>query len=153
MNSPVPPVRQVLLQKIFLKDASMEVPQAPQVFTRQWQPQVDVQMATAVQALNAEQHQVVLTVTITAKLGEDVAFLAEVHQAGLFLLKGVAEAAERHRVLSIECPQVLFPFAREAAAELIQRAGFPQLLLQPVNFEQLYEEHVARKGGPEPKAH
>jgi len=151
MSTPNPvPARQILLQKIFLKDASMEVPLAPQVFTRQWQPQVDVQMGTAIQALSAEQHQVVLTITITAKLDEEVAFLAEVHQAGLFMVKGIPEAAERHKALGIECPTALFPFAREAVAELIQRAGFPQLLLQPVNFEQLYREHVARQDATKP---
>jgi preprotein translocase subunit SecB len=139
--------RQVVLQKIYLKDASLEVPLAPQVFTRAWQPQLDVQVATSLLPLNAEQHQVVLQVTVTAKLDQDVAFLAEVQQAGIFLLKGLADAAERQRVLGTDCPGILFPFAREAVADLVARGGFPQLLLQPIDFAGLYEEHL-RKNEP-----
>ena len=136
--------RQVVLQKVYIKDASLENPLAPQVFTRSWQPQLDVQVASSLQSLNADQHQVLLTVTVTAKLEQDVAFLAEVHQAGIFLVKGVADDAERRRVLGTECLTILFPFAREAVAELVQRGGFPQLLLQPIDFTTLYEEHVRR---------
>ena len=136
--------KQVVLQKVYLKDASLEVPAAPQVFMRTGSPQIDVQIATTLQALAAEQHQVLLTVTVTARLEQEVAFLAEVQQAGIFLVRGVPDAAERQRVLGAECPQVLFPFAREAVADLVQRGGFPQLLLQPVNFENLYREHLAQ---------
>lgn len=145
--------RQVLLQKIYLKDASLEVPKAPHVFTRQWQPQIDVQMSTGIQTLAAEQFQVVLSVTVTAKLEEEVAFLAEVQQGGIFQVSGIPEAAERQRVLGTECVRSLFPFAREAVADLIQRGGFPQLLLQPVNFDALYDEHVARAAAPAATAH
>ena len=136
------PVKQVVLQKIYLKDASLEIPLAPQIYTRNWQPQIDVQVATTLQTLNPEQHQVLLSVTVTAKLGEDVAFLAEVQQAGIFLLKGIAEGGERQRVLGTDCPNILFPFAREAVSELVVRGGFPQLLLQPVDFAGLYQEHL-----------
>ena len=142
MTEPSPVVKQVVLQKIYLKDASLEVPLAPQIYTRNWQPQIDVQVATSLQPLNAEQHQVLLSVTVTAKLGEDVAFLAEVQQAGIFLLKGMAEDSERQRVLGTDCPNILFPFAREAVSELVVRGGFPQLLLQPVDFTGLYQEHL-----------
>ena len=143
MNQPLAP-RQVVLQKVYIKDASLENPLAPQVFTRSWQPQLDVQVASSLQSLNADQHQVLLTVTVTARLEQDVAFLAEVHQAGIFLVQGVADDAERRRVLGTECLSILFPFAREAVAELVQRGGFPQLLLQPIDFTTLYEEHVRR---------
>jgi preprotein translocase subunit SecB len=143
MTEPAPE-RQVILQKIYLKDASMEVPLAPQIYTRQWQPQIDVQITTSLQALSAEQHQVLLSVTITARLDKDVAFLAEVHQAGIFLVKGQAGEAETRKLLGADCPGILFPFAREAAAELIQRAGFPQFLLQPVDFEALYHQHLTQ---------
>jgi preprotein translocase subunit SecB len=144
-------VKQLILQKIFLKDASLEVPLAPQVFTRAWQPQIDVQVGTSLQALSADQHQVLLSVTVTAKLAQEVAFLAEVHQAGIFQLKGFDDQDERQKVLATDGPDALFPFAREALADLIQRGGFPQILLQPVNFEALYQEHKARSG--EAKAH
>ncbi|HUS25569.1 MAG TPA: protein-export chaperone SecB [Candidatus Binatia bacterium] len=145
------PARQVLLQKIYVKDASLEVPGAPQVFTRAWSPQVDVQIETAAVTLGPDQHHVTLTVTVTAKLEQDVAFLAEVRQAGIFLVRGVPEARDRQKVLGADCPHHLFPFAREAIAELVQRGGFPQLLLQPVDFESLYREHLAR--GEPARAH
>jgi len=134
------PQKQLLLQKVYVKDASLEIPLAPQVFTRSWQPQLDVQVTSALQPLNADQHQVLLSITVTAKLDQDVAFLAEVHQAGIFLVRGVSDEAERRRVLGTDCLTVLFPFAREAVAELVQRGGFPQLLLQPIDFAALYDE-------------
>ncbi|TXH04742.1 MAG: protein-export chaperone SecB [Nevskiaceae bacterium] len=138
-----PADRQVLLQKIYLKDASLEVPLAPQVFTRQWQPQLDVQVNTQVAPLGNDAYNMVLSVTVTAKLGEDVGFLVEVHQAGVFTIAGFAEA-ELGTVLGGYCPGLLFPFAREAVADLVQRGGFPQLLLQPINFDALYLEHQQR---------
>jgi preprotein translocase subunit SecB len=143
MNEPLAP-RQIVLQKVYIKDASLENPLAPAVFTRSWQPQLDVQVTSALQSLNTDQHQVLLTITVTAKLEQEVAFLAEVHQAGIFLIQGVTDDAERRRVLGTECLSILFPFAREAVAELVQRGGFPQLLLQPIDFTTLYEEHVRR---------
>lgn len=142
MSEPPPaPGRQLVLQKVYVKDASLEIPLAPQVFTRQWQPQLDVQVTSALQPLNPDQHQVLLSVTVTARLEQDVAFLAEVQQAGIFLVKGVADDAERKRVLGTECLTILFPFVREAVSELVQRGGFPQLLLQPIDFAALYDEH------------
>ena len=138
--------RQLLVQKVYLKDASLEIPLAPQVFTRQWQPQLDVQVQSSLQPLNADQHQVLLSLTVTAKIEQDVAFLAEVHQAGIFLVRGIADEAERKRVLGTECLAILFPFARESVAELVQRGGFPQLLLQPIDFAALYEEHQRKTG-------
>lgn len=143
MSEPVAP-RQVVLQKVYVKDASLESPQAPQVFTRTWQPQLDVQVTSSLLSLNPEQHQVLLSVTVTAKLEQDVAFLAEVHQAGIFLIKGVGDEAERRRVLGTECLSILYPFAREAVADLVQRGGFPSLLLQPIDFAALYDEHARR---------
>ena len=137
------PPRQVVLQKIYVKDASLEIPLAPQVFTRAWQPQIDVQVTTSLLSLNAEQHQVMLQLTVTAKLEQEVAFLVEVHQAGIFLLKGLAEA-ERHRVLGTDCPGILFPFVRETVADLVSRGGFPQFLLQPIDFGALYQEHLRK---------
>jgi preprotein translocase subunit SecB len=143
-DAPAAAPRQLVLQKVYVKDASLEIPQAPQVFTRNWQPQLDVQVTSSLQALNAEQHQVLLSVTVTAKLEQDVAFLAEVQQAGIFMIKGVTDDTERKRVLGTECLTILFPFAREAVAELVQRGGFPQLLLQPIDFAALYDEHLRK---------
>ena len=117
---------------------------APQVFTRQWQPQVDVQVNTDIKPLDNDQYHVVLAVTVTAKLGEDIAFLAEAHQAGIFVVRGFATNEERQAILAGYCPGLIFPFARETIAEMVQRGGFPQMLLQPINFEALYLEHVNR---------
>ena len=89
-------------------------------------------------------HQVMLTVTVTAKLGEDTGFLVEVHQAGIFEISGFAAEGELQAIVAGYCPGVIFPFAREAIADLIQRSGFPPVLLQPINFEALYVEHLAR---------
>ena len=118
--------RQVLLQKFFVKDASVEVPNAPQVFTKPWKPDVDVQVNTRVQDMTQDQWQVILTITVTAKLGDETAFLVEAHQAGVFLLKGFNTSTERGAVLGAYCPSLIFPFARETIADLVQRAGFPQ---------------------------
>jgi preprotein translocase subunit SecB len=135
--------KQVVLQKIYVKDASLEVPNAPEIFTQEWAPKLDVQLNTAVQDLGADTHQVVLTVTLSARLGERTAYHAEVQQGGVFRLTGFADS-ERRAVLGAYCPSVLFPFAREAAADLIQRGGFPAFLLQPVNFDALYQQHVTQ---------
>jgi preprotein translocase subunit SecB len=143
-NTPNPNPRQVLLQRIYLKDASVEVPLAPQVFTRPMNPQLDVQVGTATTELGEGVHQVMLTVTVTAKLGEETGFLVEVHQAGIFQVIGFGGEGELQAVLAAYCPGVIFPFAREAVADLIQRTGFPPVLLQPINFDALYAEHLAR---------
>ena len=135
--------RQVVLQKMYVKDASLEVPLAPQIFTRQWQPETDVQVNTQYTNLGENNHQVLLSVTVTAKAGADVGFLVEVHQAGIFTITGFDET-ELGAVLGGYAPGLLFPFAREAVADLVQRAGFPQLLLQPINFDALYLEHQQR---------
>lgn len=140
--------KQVLLQKIYLKDASVEIPQAPAVFTRNWQPQVDVQLQTGAKPMSEDRVEVVLSITVTTKLGDDTAFLIEIHQAGIFALRGFPQDGEERRaVLGAYCPNLLFPFARETVADLVQRAGFPQLLLQPVNFDSLYLEHRKRATG------
>ncbi|MGH8453200.1 MAG: protein-export chaperone SecB [Nevskiales bacterium] len=136
--------KQVVLQKIYVKDASLEVPNAPEIFTQEWAPKLDVQLNTAVQDLGPDSHQVILTVTLSARLGERTAYHAEVQQAGVFKLSGFDSDAERRAVLGAYCPGVLFPFAREVAADLIQRGGFPAFLLQPVNFDALYQQHLAQ---------
>ena len=145
---PVPPAagdtRQVFLQRLYLKDASLEMPNAPQILTKPQQPQIDVQVGTAVNAIAEELFQVVLSVTVTAKIETEVAFLVEAHQAGIFQISGFGNEAERQAVIAAYCPGVVFPFVRETIANLIQRTGYPPVLLQPINFEALYAEHLAR---------
>lgn len=137
---------QVLLQKIYLKDASIEIPQAPAIFTRVEQPTIDIQLNTNAQGVSPDNYQVTLSVTITAKMpGGDTAFLIEAHQAGVFLVKGFENPADVEAVLGVFCPNTIFPFARESVADLMQRAGFTPVLLQPVNFEALFVEHRNRR--------
>jgi preprotein translocase subunit SecB len=137
--------RQVLLQKIYVKDASIEVPGAPQIFATTAQPQIDVNVGTQMKALDGDHFHVVLSVTVTAKNGNDTVFLVEVQQGGIFLVSGFANAAEKGAILGGYCPSLLFPFAREAVADFVQKAGFPQLLLQPINFEAMYLDHLNKQ--------
>jgi len=136
--------KQVVMQKVFIHDASLEVPKAPQIFTRKWEPQVDLSINTAVQRVEGETYQVTLTVTATTKVGEEVAYICEIQQAGIFVLQGIADDAERRAILGAYCPNVLFPFVREAVNDFVQRGGFPQMLLQPVNFDAIYQQHLAQ---------
>jgi preprotein translocase subunit SecB len=136
--------RQVLIQKVYIKDASIESPQAPKIFTTAVQPQIDINVATQTTPLQDDLYNVILTVTITAKIGEETAFLVEVHQGGIFLVRGFSNPAEKGIILGGYCASMLFPFAREAVADFVQKAGFPPLLLQPINFEGMYLEQMAR---------
>jgi preprotein translocase subunit SecB len=137
--------RQVLLQKIYVKDASIEVPSAPQVFTHNVQPQIDVNVGTTMKSLDNDLYNIVLNITVTAKNGADAVFLVEVQQAGIFLVRNFPTNAEKAAILGGYCPSLLFPFAREAVADFVQKAGFPQLLLQPINFEAMYLEALQRQ--------
>jgi preprotein translocase subunit SecB len=131
------PAQQFALQRIYIKDLSFEMPLGAEAFTKQWQPQVHVDLNTKSDRIADDIYEAVLTITITAKLGEETAFLVEVQQAGLFLVKGV-EGEQLRRVLMIMCPNILFPYARETIDSLTTRGSFPPLMLQPVNFESLY---------------
>ncbi len=135
--------RQVGLQKIYIRDASIEVPDGPRVFTEEYNPEVNVDLNTQIQSLSDETHQVVLTVTVTAKQGERTAYIVEVQQAGVFQIEGFPDENERDHVLGAYCPSILFPYIRESVGDMVQRAGFPHFLLQPVNFDLLYAQHRA----------
>jgi preprotein translocase subunit SecB len=134
------PEQMVNLEKIYLKDVSFETPNSPQVFTKEWQPEVNIDLSSDGQAMGENHYENVLTITVTAKNDGEVAFLAEVHQAGVFQINGFTEE-QLETVLGIFCPTTLFPYAREALSDLITRGGFPQLLLNPVNFEALYAQN------------
>lgn len=127
------------LEKIYVKDSSFEVPNAPLVFLEGKAPEIGVQLGIQHSRVNAEQslYEVVLAVTVTAKLADKNVFLAETHQAGLFRIAGVPDA-ELPKVLEIACPNVLLPFARQILSNMIESGGFPQLLINPINFEALY---------------
>jgi len=133
------PAQQVNLQKIYLKDVSFETPNSPQIFTKDWQPEVNIDLATNGQPLEGNLYESVLTLTVTAKSAGETAFLAEVHQAGIFEIVGFSEE-QLTSILGIFCPTTLFPYAREAISELVSKGGFPQMLLAPVNFEALFAQ-------------
>ena len=129
------------IQRLYVKDLSLETPNTPQIFLEQWEPQLTMDLATnASLVLEDGMREVVLTVTVTVKIKEKVAFLIEVKQAGIFMLKGFDENQLNHMLGSF-CPNVLYPYAREVVTDAVMRAGFPQLYLAPVNFEALYEQH------------
>ncbi len=159
-NTPVTPTGngagenavQLSLQKVYIKDASFEVPGAPQIFQEQGQPQVQLNLSQQVGTLAENVYEVVLTVTVTCKLAEKTAYLAEVQQAGVFGMSGF-DVANRDAVLATYCPNVLYPYARQVVSDLIQNGGFPPFLLQPINFESLYAEQMRRRAdGQQPNA-
>jgi preprotein translocase subunit SecB len=129
--------QQFALQRIYIKDSSFEAPLGAKAFTKQWRPQVHVDLNTGSSRIDDDNYEVVLTITITAKLDEETAFLVEVQQAGLFLVKGL-DGENLRRVLAIMCPTILFPYARETIDALVLKGSFPPMMLQPVNFEALY---------------
>jgi preprotein translocase subunit SecB len=132
---------QFQIQKLYTKDVSYELPNAPQVFQEQGQADVKMSLSQRVESLGDNLHEVVLTVTVTATVGEKTAYLAEVAQAGIFLVAGFNEQAT-HAVMNTMCPSTLFPYARQTISGLISGGGFPPLTLQPVNFEQLYAQRM-----------
>ncbi len=128
------------IQKIYVKDISFETPNSPKIFTTKWNPKTDVHIQTENSKLDNDIFEVCITITVTATQEETTAFLVEVKQAGIFLLQNFKN--DQHgQLLGSYCPNILFPFAREAIAELIAKGGFPQLLLNPVNFDVLYQQH------------
>ncbi len=133
--------QQFAIQKIYLKDVSFESPNAPGVFQENdWQPEINVQLNTEGKSLAEGVHEVTLTVTVTAKQGDNTAFLVEVKQAGVFQISGFPKE-QMGGMIGAFCPETLFPFAREAIADLVAKGGFPQLLLAPVNFNALFMQH------------
>jgi len=129
------------IQKVYIKDLSFETPNSPKIFTEKWNPKTDVHIQTENEKLDENIFEVVITVTVTATQDETTAFLVEVKQAGIFLVENFPE--DQHKqLLGSYCPNVLFPFARETVTELVTKGGFPQLLLNPVNFEALYQQHL-----------
>lgn len=132
------------IQKIYLKDASFEAPNTPAAFTQDWQPNVNVQLHTDVNNIGDKQYEVVLSVTVTAENADKNAFLCEIQQAGIFGLDGFEEP-QLKGMLGSFCPDILFPYAREAVSDMVTRGGFPQLLLAPVNFDALYQEHMKQE--------
>lgn len=133
---------QLALERIYVKDLSFEVPSA-KTFTQEWQPELDINLSSSAEQLDPTHFQVVLSVTVNAKNQGSVAFIAEVHQAGIFLIQGVPQEQLPH-ILGGYCPNILFPFAREAISDIVTKGSFPQLLLAPINFDAAFEENLQR---------
>jgi preprotein translocase subunit SecB len=132
------------IEKIYVKDLSIEVPNAPQIFLERDTPRVDVQLSTKASPLDEGHYEVVLTVTTTASLNDKTVFLVEAHQAAIFQVRNLPQES-LEPVLSITCPNILFPYARETVSDAITRCGFPPFLLAPVNFEALYQQRVQQQ--------
>jgi preprotein translocase subunit SecB len=138
------PDKQLAIQKIYIKDFSFESPSSPQVFAKtDWAPKTDLNLRSSHTAGENDSHEVVLTITVEAKENDKTVFLVELHQAGLFHITGYGEDEFRAIVGSF-CPNILFPYARESIASVISKGGFPEFVLQPINFDALFAQGMAQ---------
>ncbi|MEW6998849.1 protein-export chaperone SecB [Colwelliaceae bacterium BS250] len=135
---------QFQIQRIYTKDVSFESPAGPGIFQKEWQPEIKLDLDTKSNKLADDTFEVTLSITVTANLGEEVAFLCEVQQAGIFTIGNMPEAQVAHTLGSF-CPNTLFPYAREVVASLVSRGTFPQLNLAPVNFDALFASYVQKR--------
>jgi len=136
------------VEKLYVKDLSLEVPNAPQVYMQAESPQLEIQVRHEAAPFAEGLYDVVVTVTVTARAGDRTIFLAEVAQAGIFTARGIPQD-DLEPLLAIGCPTILYPYAREAISDLVTRAGFPAVVLQPISFEQMYmERRQQAAGGP-----
>lgn len=135
---------QFMIQRIYVKDASYEAPGVPAVFQQQWEPELTLDLNTVHTVLDTNVYEVVLTLTATVKSNQVIAFLSEIKQAGIFTIQGAADQQLDH-ILGSFCPNILFPYAREAITAQVIRGSFPQLVLAPINFDALYMQQMEEK--------
>lgn len=138
------------IEKIYVKDLSIEVPNAPQIFLERETPSIEVQIQSAATAIGDGMYEVALTVTVSAKHNETAFFLVEVVKAGIFQIRNVPEQ-DLEPILAVACPNILFPYARETVSDAINRGGFPPVILAPVNFEALYQQRLIEQQQGESK--
>lgn len=136
------------IEKIYVKDLSLEVPNAPEIFLQRENPQVGVELSNGSKQLEEGLYEVAITVTVTSKIEDKTVFLVEVSQAGIFQARNIP-AENIEGLLAVTCPNILFPYAREVVSDLIVRAGFPPVLLSPINFEALYLQQKQQLAGAE----
>ena len=145
--------QQFTMQRMYTKDISFESPATPDIFRQNWQPSVNVDLNTrSAKADEDGNHEVVLSITVTAKIEDKNAFLVEVQQAGIFFASGI-EVEPLKQILATVAPNILFPYAREAIDNIVVKGGFPALMLAPVNFDALYAQAMAQQaaqGGDQP---
>lgn len=127
------------IEKIYVKDLSLEIPNAPSIFLERDTPEINLQLGTRNQSIDAGLYEVQLTVTVTAKIKDKIMFLVEAQQAGIFRIQNIPNE-EIDPVLGIGCPNILFPYLREVVSDIVTRAGFPPVILNPVNFEAIYQQ-------------
>ncbi|MDY0972807.1 protein-export chaperone SecB [Siccibacter turicensis] len=140
------------IQRVYTKDISFEAPNAPQVFQKDWQPEVKLDLDTASNQLAEDVYEVMLRVTVTATVEGETAFLCEVQQAGIFTVGGI-EGTQLAHCLGAYCPNILFPYARECITNLVSRGTFPQLNLAPVNFDALFMNYLQQQSGEGAQEH
>ncbi len=139
---------QFAIHRIYTKDLSFEAPNSPEIYLDEWKPDVDLNLRSESRQLEDGVHEVVLVVTVTAKVGEKTAFLVEAHQGAVFTMTGFPEDQVK-QMIGTYCLNILFPYARELVSDLVNRGGFPQLLLAPVNFDALYaQQQQSQQAGP-----
>lgn len=143
-EQPVQPKLELGIQRVYTKDISFETPDSPEVFTGEWKPNMDLNLGTETRKLADDTFEVVLKLTVTIKNDDKTAFLAEVHQAGIFTIKGL-EDNQLAPVFGITCPNILFPYAREVISDLVSKGSFPQLVLAPINFETLFAQQMQQQ--------
>lgn len=135
---------QFAIQRIYLKDLSFETPNTPTIFNGQGEAAVNIDLNSGATRLDESIYEVVLSLTVTSKLGDKVAYLVEVKQAGIFTLSGFNEA-ELNGMLHSFCPNILFPYVREAISDVVSKGSFPQLILAPINFDAVYAQHLKQQ--------
>ncbi|MBK5937937.1 protein-export chaperone SecB [Halochromatium roseum] len=136
--------RQFALRSIYIKDLSYEAPNAPEIFRQEWKPETSLHLDIKLSALAEDTHEIVLTVTVTTKVGEQTAYLIEVQQAGIISVAGFAQE-ELGPLFYVYCPSLLFPYARQAVSDLVVKGGFPHLVLQHVSFDAIYAQKQAEQ--------
>ncbi|WP_113906917.1 protein-export chaperone SecB [Aliidiomarina celeris] len=136
---------QFAIQRIYVKDISFEAPNSPAIFRKEWSPNVSVDMNVSNSKLEENLHEVVLTLTVKNTIGEETAFLCEIAQAGIFAIGSQVPEEQLPGLLAAFCPNILFPYAREAIASLVNRGTFPQLNLAPVNFDAVFAQHIQQQ--------
>lgn len=134
------------IEKIYLKDVSFESPGSPAIFTDDWSPEINMDLNSQGQPVDENIYEVELSITVTAKNKDKTAFLVEIKQCGIFSINGMDDA-NLNGMLGSFCPNILFPYAREAISDLVTKGGFPQLLLAPVNFDAIYAQHIQNSEG------
>jgi len=145
MNESTETKQQFAIQKLYVKDVSFESPSSPKSFSyKKWDPKIDLNLTNKQTHIDADMYEAVLSITATVSIEDETAFLVEVHQAGLFQIAGFEEEQKSY-LMGSQCMNILFPYAREVISDMSVRGGFPPLIISPVNFDALYQQHLQQK--------